>query len=418
MSRKPVSKGQTLAAAMNEERDRSAKMAAVASRFSGFKQASQVLTRVRGVKTIFPGVDLITRIGGWPIERPSLIHGSSNEGKTLFTLGLGKSFVDRGHFFALVDAECSTPDAWLRQIGFDVDNPAFSALRPKTYEETRDAVKAWAEAIGDAKAKNEIDPNTTGIVVIDSITKLVPKDIFKKLAKELEDEGGEDEGGGRKKGPVGIDGAGGRFGQILAKLNNGWMREIAPLLYHTGTAMAIITREYQNPDAAPNKPWIEQTKTAGGSAIFYDASLVVRISLAGQVTHKVGNDKHVYGERHEVEIRKTKIGNKDERYPSAWFHSSNGTFVPAGFDTPRDYLDVAVNQLGIVEVDGGHNHRLGKKHLGRGEHATVKKLHDDPALFRELEEAVRAAIDERLSKEPGAVAPSADKPAEEPDAES
>lgn len=417
MSRKPVSKGQTLAAAMNEERDRAAKMATVASRFSGFKQASKVLTRVRGVRTDFPGVDLITRIGGWPIERPTLVHGPSNHGKTLFALGIGRSFLNRGHFFAFVDAECSTPEEWLRQNGFNVENPAFSALRPQTYEQTRDAVKEWAENIGEAKVKGDLDPNTSGVVVIDSITKLVPKDIFKRLMKEMEDEGGGDDEGGRKKGQVGIDGAGGRFGMILAKLNNAWMREIVPLLYHTGTGMIMITREYQNPEAA-GKPWLPQIKTGGGDNIFYDSSLVVRISLAGQVKHGSGADARVYGERHEVEIRKTKIGNKDERYPSAWFHSSNGTFVPAGFDTPRDYLDVAVNQLGIVEVDGGHNHKLGKKHLGRGEHATVKKLHDDPALFRELEEAVRAAIDERLAREPGAVAPSADKPAEEPDAES
>ena len=67
MSRRPVSEGQKLAAVMNEESDRSAAMAAVASRFTGFRQASKVLTRVRGVRTIFPGVDLITRIGGWPI---------------------------------------------------------------------------------------------------------------------------------------------------------------------------------------------------------------------------------------------------------------------------------------------------------------------------------------------------------------
>lgn len=398
--RKPQKKeGPTLAAVMQESRERQAMMASVAGRFASMRPAREVLTKVRGVRTCFPQLDLATRIGAWPIERPTLVHGPSNTGKTEACLGIGRSFLERDHFFSLIDAEWSTPGTWLRQLGVPVEHPGFHALRPRTYEETTDAVRMWAETIGDARAKGEIPPDTTGVCVVDSIGKLCPSDLLKKLAKELAVEDDDKPKGRFAKPKRGIDGANGRAGMIKAAMNNAWMNQLVPLMGQTGTCIVIITREYENPDA---DMFSDDWKVAGGKNIFYDSSLVVRVSLDGQISHGEGKSRVMYGERHLVQIRKTKIGRKEERYPKAYYHTSNGVLVPAGFDTPRDYLDLGTHELGVVELKGSY-YWLGKKKLGQGEHAVVRTLHDDPVLFAELEEAVRAAIDERLAKEPGVV---------------
>jgi RecA/RadA recombinase len=393
----------TLAQEMNVDGDRLANMASVAARFSGWRPAKEVLTKVRGVRTIFPGIDLATRIGAYPIERPTLVHGPSNHGKSEMCLGLIKSFLDRGHFGAFIDAEFSTPETWLRQLGLPIDNPAFTALRPGTYEQAVDAVKSWAETIGDARAKGQIPKDTTGICVVDSITKLTPKDLLAKVAKSLADDGEAEEtskpqNGVKKKPKRGIDGAGGRAGQIKAAMNNAWMNQLVPLMGQTGTCIVIITREYENTDS---DMWAEEFIVAGGKNIFYDSSLVVRVSLAGQITHGEGSAKRTYGERHKVTIRKTKIARKEQKYPVAYFNSSNGVLVPAGFDTPRDYLETAID-IGIVELHGSH-YVFGKKKLGQGEHNVVKMLHNDPKLFAEIEAATRDSIEKIIAQEPGIV---------------
>lgn len=389
-----------LAADMNATRDRLSAMESVAGRFVGWRQARAVLTKVRGVQTIFPSVDLATKIGGWPIERVALVHGESNHGKSEFVLGLGKSFLERGHFFAFVDAEMTTPETWLRQLGIPIDHPGFAALRPETYEETVDAVRRWAETIGEARQKGEIPKESSGICVIDSIGKLAPKDLLKKIMKEAADEDDKPKPAGpRAKPKRGIDGMGGRAAQYKAALNNQWMNELVPLMARTGCSIVIITREIEDPDAGM---FDEGVKTTGGKSLIYDSSLVVRVVREAAIWRGEGASREMLGERHRVEIRKTKIGRKEQRIPRAYFNSSNGVLVPAGFDAQRDYLDLG-HELGEIELRGS-NYMLGSKRLGQGEHAAVKRLHEEPGLFAELRSIVRAAMERKLREEPGVVA--------------
>lgn len=401
-------KAAPLATEMEAARDRMAAIASVAGRFASFRPAREVLTRVRGVRTIFPSVDLATRVGAWPVERVGLVHGESNEGKSEFCLGLGRSFLEAGHFFHFVDAEYTTPETWLRQQGLPLDHPGFTASRPRTYEETVDGVREWAETIGGAVAKGELPPETSGLCVIDSIGKLAPKELLKKIMKEQAE--GEDKPatGARQKPKRGIDGMGGRAAQYKAALNNQWMNELVPLMAHTGCTIVVITREIEDPDAGM---FDEGFKLTGGRGIFYDSSLVVRIVREAQIWRGEGAQRQTLGERHRVEIRKTKIGRKEQRVPRAWFHSSNGLLVPAGFDVWRDHLDTASN-LGVVELEK-NTYVFGRKRLGVGEHNAVLALYKSEGLFAELRRAVRVAIEERVRDEPGMVEPPSSAPAGE-----
>jgi len=385
----------TLAQTMNADGDRRAAMLSVASRFSGWRPAKEVLRKVRAVPTIFPYFDLVTKVGGLPIERPTLIHGPSNHGKTEFCLGLGKSFLDRGHFFALIDAEHATPERWLRQLGIDMNHPGFHAKRPLTYEDAVAALEAWATAIGEARIKGEIPEDTTGVCVIDSIGKLCPE----SLMKEMEVAFAADMEEAKLKGKKGIDGAGGRAGQILAARNNAWMRRIVPLAGHTGVSVVIITRENENTDA---NLYAEEFTVVGGKAINYDASLTIRILRSGYIGQGEGATREVYGERHKAILRKTKVARKEDRQPVAYFNSSNGMLdgVPAGFDTVRDYFETAI-EIGLIEQPSKGRYEFGKVKLGHGEHNVVKRLYAEPALYEALCLAVRDGIAKIIAAEPG-----------------
>jgi hypothetical protein len=366
-------------------RDRLSQMAAVAGRFQSFRPAVDVLTKVRAVPTIFPQIDLATRVGGWPIERFGLVHGPSNEGKTLFLIGLGLSFLMGGHFFNFVDAEFTTPSTWLdlymgRQY---VAHPGFSALRPRTYEQTVDAVRSSAEAIGDAKAHGELDPDVSCLYVVDSLRKLVPKNLLAKIMKESAEAAPKKGKGGRGGGARGVDGLGGRAAQHKAALNAQWLDELVPLLAQTGTAMVVVARESEVADA---QPWEDDFKVGGGKAIYYDSSLAARIKRASFITD---SNKRVLGERHEVTIRKTKVGKKgDVKRPVAHFSTSNGLLVPEGFDSQRDVIEQALDYE-VAELAGSRIKWRGKQ-LGNGFDQATKKLHNDPELYAEFLAEVRA----------------------------
>lgn len=381
----------TLAQKMNADGDRRAAMLAVASRFSGSRPAYEVLRKVRGVPTIFPFIDLQTKLGGWPIERPALVHGPSNMGKSALCLGLVKSFLEKDHFGLWIDAEYTTETRWLRMMKIP-DHPGFSAKRPKSYEEAVECVHEWATKISDARIAGDLPEDMSGICVVDSIGKLSPENLMKDLFKAAKADEAD------RVGKKGIDGAGGRAGQILAKMNNAWMNQLVPLVGTTGTCIAIITREYDNDDTSP---WAEEFVVAGGKNLNLDSSLTVRVSRGSYIKQGEGQDAEIYGERHKVTIRKTKIGRKETKKPEAYFNSSNGMLdgVPAGFDTVRDYFETAI-EIGLVEQKGAFFY-FGSVKLGQGVHKVVQRLYAEPALRESLQSEVRDSIAKIIAAEPG-----------------
>jgi recombination protein RecA len=358
----------------SDRADRLAAISRVAARFDAFKPAKAVLTNVKSVPTIFPQIDAATRTGGWPIERVGLIHGPSTEGKTLLALGLGLSFVKKDFFFGLVDAEYTTTDDWIRKEVFReyADHPGFVALRPSSYEATRDAMKQWAETIGEARDKGEIPDDTTGLLVVDSIKKLVPDRMIEKLRKDAEGKTG-----------VGLDGMSGRAAMYKAALNGQLMDEFVPLAYHAKIALVIIGREMENPNAGP---WDNPYKLGGGKSIFYDSSIVARVSRS---YYKDGDT--VAGERHLVRIYKSKVGGKEGKYTDAYFHTSIGTTSQAGFDLARDVLEMSIGGNVVAKKAGKHWMVDSGEVLGDSEAKTLTFLRDNPRVLEDLESKAREA---------------------------
>ena len=343
----------------------------IAASTKSFRPAREVLTRVRSVPTIFPDVDRVTRVNGWPIERVAVVHGPSSHGKTVFCHGLGLSFLRRGHMYCPIDAEFTTPHSWLVQLMAEyADHPGFKAARPRTYEEAVDDIRAIAEGVAEAKEKERLPPETSALFVVDSIRKLQPRDLLKRIDKM---------GASGEKGSV--DGYGGGAARLKAALNAAWLDELVPLMYHTGCAIILVGRESDDATAdARDRQFGNDWKLTGGKALFFDSSMVVRISLAGKVRDGSGDDAEIVGERHLVEIHKTKVASKVERVEKAYFHTTH-----AGFDRARDLLKLG-DDLGIIKRAGAWVSFDGHRFNGEAQFAAkcpTKMLDELEAACRE-----------------------------------
>jgi recombination protein RecA len=360
---------------------RSKTLERMASRMQSWRPAREVLKRVRAVPTCFPWLDYATRIGGLPVGRMSVIHGPSSEGKTACALGLGLSFLRRGHFFGYIDAEMTSPITWLEGLMAEhVDSPLLLSLRPKSYEQTVDAVREMLKTIIAAKETGEM-PDAAGIIVVDSLRKLVPEDFLEKIRKF---------GAQGQRGSV--DGMSGMGPAIKAKMNADWFDELTPLLYRADVAMLLIGRESVNRDAVRGGPsW----KLTGGGAVLFEVSLAMRCER-DWVREGAGPDAVILGERHDVSIYKSKVAGKDDREVVWSFHTSNGKLTPEGFDLARDLFELG-SQLGVVSTSGSYFGYGGVRWQGKSR--AVKRLSDDAELRGKLEAAVRARFDNAVSTE-------------------
>lgn len=358
------------------ERDQRAKMAQVAKGFEAWKPATTVLTRVKAVPTIWPQLDIALRTGGWPIERVSVIHGPSNHGKTYFLHGLGLSFLKLDHYYAAIDAEMTTPEDWLRKImGETADHPGFLGLRPESFEQTVDAVRDLLRKLKASRDAKKLDSETSVLIGLDSVRKLVPKGLLAKLEKQ-----------GSK---AGVDGLGGRAAQIKAAYNAAWLDELVPLLAHTSGAMVFIARE-EVVEKRAGRTTYSVIKLGGGRALEFDASLLVRVTRQEMVTDVTDR---IVGEKHRVQIRKTKIAGKEDKYPEFSFHTSNGVLVPEGFDRARDLIDFG-KECGAIVVKGSSYRTWDGEIIGKGIDAAVVGLSKDPHALAAIETEIRRRHDE------------------------
>lgn len=315
-------------------------LTAVAGEFDGWLPPREVLTAVRAFPTIFPQLDVATRIGGWPLQRVCLLHGPSNHGKSACLHGLGLSALRAGGIYLLIDAEYTTDEVWLEKLmGPEIAHPGFRALHPRNYEETVERTRVALAAIIARKRTGQLDQDVPVMVGLDSLTKLVPTNLLAKLQKE--------EGG--------IDGAKGRGAMIKAVFNAAWLDELVPQLYEAGANFTIVTRESENVDA--KGPWDPKWKIKGGKAAQYESSVTARITRSGWIKR----GEKIVGERHQVEVRKTKVGGKDDKTIVAHFHSSNGVDAPEGYWRERDVVEMATtsglydagrNASEVVDDDG------------------------------------------------------------------
>lgn len=309
-----------------------------------------------------------------------------------FGIGLGRSFLERDHFFDFVDAERATDAKWLRTLmGPTYEHPGFTTpAKIGHYEDVRAHARRWADAIGNAREKAPPElKDMTGLMLVDSINRLMPKSLWDELSKatKADDEDGKKKKGRFAKAKTGIDGMGGRAGQIKAAFNAAWLGELVPLCADTRTTVVIIARETREDGDGFMADDIITVN--GGRALLYDSSLWLRV-VDQMVWAKKGDDAkgELVGFKHAIEIRRSKVGARREKIPEAYYHTSNGATSPEGFDRARDVLELAL-ELGVVELSGAY-YSLEGEVLGQGKEKALEHARGDRSVLELMEASCRA----------------------------
>ena len=302
---------------------------------------------------------------------------------TQLVQGIGLSFLRRGHMFAFIDAEMTTPMPWLETLfGSYADDPRFIASRPSSYEQAVDDVQRIATGVGDAREKGRIPKETTCFFAVDSIGKLSPIDILEKVKKHSAES---------KDGSVG--GMNGMEGAYKAALNKMWLDRLIPLMHDTGCAIAFVARESDDRNASANdRKYGNDWKTTGGSSLYYDASLDIRVAHAKMIHLDEDDYKSpVVGELHTIEVRKTKVSARESAVERTWFSTSNGALTPAGFDRTRDLVELGCD-LGVIKQAGAWYSFGGRRWQGKSRILTKIEPHVLDAIESECRAKFGAEI--------------------------
>lgn len=340
----------------------------------GWGTASEVLDVIQAVPTCFPDFNRATGVGGLPVSRITVVHGPSHGGKSIFVLGLIKSFLEHGYMGGYVDAEHATGLTFAMDTIGDLNRyPGFYATRPSSYEETIENVD---EFLAKAAAKVEKYPNFRSIMVVDSINKLTPKRELSKMLKAGQvDKGGADEM------------AKGHQGRYRAQLNQAWLDHLTPKLAKAKCAMVVIAQERDDNDDFLG----DSFKVKGGRALIFDSSLVIRVLKSAPVWINKSDKKNhlMYGFKHRLRIWKSKVGPMDGRYTDSLFHVSNGKLTAPGLDLARDLVHVGV-EMGIIKTSGSW-YSYGRVR-GQGAHNMVKRIAEDQSLHQKLVDEIQSKM--------------------------
>jgi recombination protein RecA len=291
---------------------------------------------IEAISTGSLSLDTALAIGGIPKGRITEIYGPESGGKTTLALHCVAEAQRKGGLALYIDAEHAMDTEYARTLGVDVDK--LYIAQPSNGEEGLE--------IADAMIRS----GALDIVVIDSVAALVPK-------AEIEGEMGDS------------------FVGTQARMMSQALRKLGGSLNKSRTAAIFINqlREkigvmYGNPETTP-----------GGRALKFWAS--VRLEVRKGDAIKVGTDQ--IGARTKVKIVKNKVAPP---FKTAEFDMIFGR----GISKAGDVLDLATAQ-GIISRAGTY-YNYGETRLGQGRDNARNFLEENPAIFSEIDEKMRASL--------------------------
>jgi len=294
---------------------------------------------VGAVSTGSLALDMALGIGGLPRGRIIEIFGPEASGKTTLVYHVMAEAQRRGGICAFIDAEHAMDPQYARRIGVDIDQLLVS--QPDTGEQALEITELL------------IRSGALDVVAVDSVAALVPK-------AEIEGEMGDAHVG------------------LQARLMSQALRKLAGTLNRTDT-ICIFTNQlrekigvmFGNPETTP-----------GGKALKFYASVRIDIRRIGAIKQ---TDGVVTGNRTRVKVVKNKVAPP---FTEAEFD----IMYNEGISSTGALLDLALEKQ-IVEKRGSWLSYKGSQ-LAQGRDAAKEVLKNDPALYEEVETAVKAKLDE------------------------
>lgn len=283
-------------------------------------------------------LDLALGVGGVPRGRIVELYGPESSGKTTVALHIIAEAQKRGGIAAFIDVEHALDPKYAKQLGVDINELLVS--QPDSGEQALEIAEALVRS-------GAID-----VLVVDSVAAMTTK-------AEIEGEMGDN-----------------HVGQ-LARLMAQGLRKLTSVIAKTGCVAIFINqiREkigvlYGNPETTP-----------GGRALKFFAT--VRMDVRKGEALKDHNV--TYGNMMKVKIVKNKVAPP---FRECEFENIYGV----GINRDGEIIDLAV-ELNIIKKSGSW-FSYGSEKLGQGRDSVKKKMLEDPEFKAEIEEKIKASIDQ------------------------
>ena len=288
-------------------------------------------------------LDLALGVGGVPRGRVIEIFGPESSGKTTIALHIVAQAQKMGGTAAFIDAEHALDPVYAEHLGVVIDDLYVS--QPDTGEQALDIAEALARS-------GAID-----VIVIDSVAALVPK-------AELEGDMGDSHVG------------------LQARLMSQALRKLTGCVAKTNTVVIFINQLREKVGVMFGNP----ETTTGGKALKFYAS--VRMDVRRIETLKSGND--AVGSRTRVKIVKNKVAPP---FRVAEFDMLYGE----GISKEGCILDMAIDRRIIIK--SGSWFSYGEMRMAQGRENARLFLKDNPEVCNEIENKIKAQIEEQRRKE-------------------
>lgn len=276
-------------------------------------------------------LDLALGIGGFPKGRMVELYGPESSGKSSLALHTISQVQKKGGTAAYIDAEHALDPVFAKTLGVNIDD--LLVAQPDNGEEALEI------------AESLIKSNAIDIIVIDSVTALVPR-------AELEGNMGDAQMG------------------LQARLMSQACRKLTGVLSKSNSILFWINQlrskigGYGNPET-----------TTGGNALKFYASVRLDVRRIEQI--KKGEE--VIGNKVKVKVVKNKVAPP---FRQAEFD----LFFDSGFDMEGSIFDIAVSK-GIIDKSGAWFSYKGNK-LGQGKANATTSMKASSQITEEVKTKV------------------------------
>ena len=288
-------------------------------------------------------IDRALGVGGFARGRIVEIYGPESSGKTTLTLTAIAQAQKAGGLAAFIDVEHALDPQYAARLGVTLD--ALLVSQPSSGEEALQICEALVRS-------NSID-----VIVVDSVAALVTK-------QELEGEIGDSTVGAQAR----------LMSAALRKLTS-FISKARTVCVFTNQIREKIGVMFGNPETTP-----------GGRALKFYASVRVDIRRIGQIK---ASDGSVAGNRTKIKVVKNKVA-------PPFTECEFDIMYNEGISSVGSLLDLAM-EYDIIQKRGSWISYNGSQ-IAQGRDAAKEALKSNPDLYKEIEELVKAKMDEKAAK--------------------
>ena len=288
-------------------------------------------------------IDRALGVGGFARGRIVEIYGPESSGKTTLTLTAIAQAQKSGGLAAFIDVEHALDPQYAARLGVNLDDLLVS--QPSSGEEALQICEALVRS-------NAID-----VIVVDSVAALVTK-------QELEGEIGDSTVGAQAR----------LMSAALRKLTS-FISKARTVCIFTNQIREKIGVMFGNPETTP-----------GGCALKFYASVRVDIRRIGQIK---GSDGVIAGNRTKIKVVKNKVAPPFTECEFDIMYNEGISSVGSLLDLATEY-DIIQKRGSWISYNGSQ--------IAQGRDAAKEALKSNPELYAEIEEQVKAKMDEKTAK--------------------